>query len=242
MSAHTSNEWKEIVQAIERSIPLYESISERISFNLAGPLRRRAIASLNAGHQQWVLDAGAGPGVSSRLLISQGFRKVVGLDPSRKLLRFASSRLGDRFDPVVGVVENLPFKDASFMSGLTCFALRDVRDPGQGISEFGRVVGEGGHLCILDVGKPDKAILRASISLYVRHVMPRLAIILIRGRIRGNPFSMIVPTFDRLLTNRELTSLTRERFGPSELNEFMLGGLVIVNAERRSRPASSGTR
>src|SRR6266581_7664547 len=135
MPAHTSDEWKDIVGAIEESVPLYESISERISFNLAGPLRRRAIAQLDRDRGKWVLDAGIGPGVSSRLLVSQGFRKVVGLDPSRKLLMFASSKLEDRFDPVVGVVENLPFKDASFKSGMTCFALRDVRDPSRGISE-----------------------------------------------------------------------------------------------------------
>ncbi len=55
MPAHTSDEWKDIVGAIEESVPLYESISERISFNLAGPLRRRAIAQLNRDRGKWVL-------------------------------------------------------------------------------------------------------------------------------------------------------------------------------------------
>src|SRR6058998_392016 len=89
MPTHTSDEWKDIVGAIEQSVPLYESVSERISFNLAGPLRRRAIAQLGQDRGKWVLDAGVGPGVSCRLLVSQGFRKIVGLDPSRTLLRFA---------------------------------------------------------------------------------------------------------------------------------------------------------
>jgi demethylmenaquinone methyltransferase / 2-methoxy-6-polyprenyl-1,4-benzoquinol methylase len=234
MSAHTSDEWREIVEAIEESAPLYESISERISFNLASPLRRRAIAGLDAGHEEWVLDAGAGPGVSSRLLISQGFVKVVGLDPSRRLLRFASSRLGSSFEPVVGIIENLPFKSASFASSVTCFALRDVQNPGQSISEFARVIRMRGHLCIVDIGKPDRALARAFISFYIHYLMPRLAVVFIRRRINGNPFKMIVPTFDRLLSNGKLGNLTNAKFGPAKLDEFMLGGLIVVRAERRT--------
>ena len=231
-SARTSIEWREIVDAIEKSVLVYESISERISFNLAGPLRRRAIANLNTERNEWALDAGAGPGVSSRLMISQGFVKVVGLDPSRRLLRFARSRLGRSFDPVVGVVEYLPFKDASFANGVTCFALRDVKETGKGVSEVARVIRMRGHFGIVDVGKPDRAIPRAFISFYVHHVMPRLASVLIRGRIEGNPFRIIVPTFDHLLSNGKLRELTETRFGPATMYEFMLGGLVIVNAER----------
>src|SRR2546428_8043589 len=127
--AHTSDEWKDIVGAIEESVPLYESISERISFNLAGPLRRRAIAQLNRDRGKWVLDAGVGPGGSCRLLVDQGFRKIVGLDPSRTLLRFARQRLGREIDPVVAAAENLPFRDGSIASSITCFALRDVPHP-----------------------------------------------------------------------------------------------------------------
>src|SRR5712692_3066689 len=125
---HASDEWRKVVNAIDESIPLYESISERISFNLAGPLRRRAISNLSPDHEEWVLDSGAGPGVSSRLLITQGFTKVAGLDPSGRLLRFAKSNLGSEFHPVVGVAENLPFKAEAFNGTLACFALRDVRE------------------------------------------------------------------------------------------------------------------
>ena len=165
-------------------------------------------------------------------MISQGFVKVVGLDPSRRLLRFARSRLGRSFEPVVGIVENLPFKDASFANGVTCFALRDVQDTGKSVSEFARVIRTRGHFGIVDIGKPDRALPRAFISFYIHHVMPRLATILIRKRIEGNPFRMIVPTFDHLLSNGKLRALTTTRFGPVTMYEFILGGLVIVNAER----------
>jgi demethylmenaquinone methyltransferase / 2-methoxy-6-polyprenyl-1,4-benzoquinol methylase len=185
-----------------------------------------------------VLDAGAGPGVSSRLLISHGFSNVVGLDPSRSLLKFASSRLSDSFSPVVGVVENLPFRDSSFAGSITCFSLRDVRHTEPGISEFARVMTTNSHFCIVDVGKPDAALPRAFIGFYIHHIMPRVAVVLIRKRISGNPFRMIVPTFDRLLTNEKLRALTMERFGRAKLQEFILGGLIIVDAERKERAAT----
>lgn len=190
---------------------------------------------LNAGRDEWVLDSGAGPGVSSRLLISQGYQNIVGLDPSRKLLAFASSGLGQEFNPVIGVTENLPFKDESFQSALTCFALRDVRDLGQSLAEYSRVVRDQSRLCIVDVGKPDGAIWRALITIYVQFAMPRLARLLLRNRIRSNPFQMIVPTFNRLLTNNELNALVAMSYGPSRLKEFMLGGLILVIAQRSQK-------
>ncbi len=233
---HTSDEWRKIVSAIEESIPMYESISERISFNLAGSLRRRAISNLSADHEEWVLDSGAGPGVSSRLLITQGFTKVAGLDPSRKLLRFAKSNLGPEFHPVAGVAENLPFKDEAFNSTLTCFALRDVRELGATLLEFSRVVKGAGRLSIVDVGKPDGVSRRTLVGLYVRFGMPILARLLIRNRIRGNPFRMIVPTFNRLVTNQRLKRQVGQIFGPTILREYMLGGLVLIEADRPADP------
>jgi demethylmenaquinone methyltransferase/2-methoxy-6-polyprenyl-1,4-benzoquinol methylase len=229
---HVSEEWRRVVGAIEESIPLYEWISERISFNLAGPLRRRGIHHLNAKPDDWVLDSGAGPGVSSRLLITYGFVRVAGLDPSRKLLRFAKSSLGPQFHPVVGVAENLPFIQGAFDNALTCFALRDVRELSSALAEFSRVVRAGGRFSIVDVGKPDGFYRRALIGFYVRFGMPILARLLIRNRIRGNPFRMIVPTFNRLVTNQSLESLVRGTFGPARLREYMLGGLVLLETER----------
>ena len=236
--SHPDMGWRRVVGAIEESIPLYESISERISFNLAGPLRRRGIHHLNAKPDDWVLDSGAGPGVSSRLLITHGFVRVAGLDPSRKLLSFAKSSLGPEFHPVVGVAENLPFIESVFNNALTCFALRDVRELWNALAEFSRVVRAGGRFSIVDVGKPDGFYRRTLIGLYVRFGMPILARLLIRNRIRGNPFRMIVPTFNRLVTNESLESLMEETFGPTRLREYMLGGLVVLEAERIDNPPS----
>lgn len=229
-----------MVNAVEEATPLYESISENISFNLAGPLRRRAIDWLTPYKSDWVLDSGTGPGVSSRLLLSHGFPNIVGLDPSVKLLKYATSKLGDGIHPIVGASEHLPFKSHAFGSVLTCFALRDVRDLESSLREFGRAVRTGGGLAVVDVGKPDSLFLREMIGVYIRWGMPLLARLLIRNRLKGNPFRMIVPTFHRLLPNRRLAGLLEREFGPSRLREFMMGGLVVITAIREAARDGSG--
>jgi len=56
----------------------------------------------------------------------------------------------------------------------------------------------------------------------------------ISGQTKENPFQMIVPTFHRLAKNRSVTRLAEEKFGSATLYEFLLGGMVIIEAKRDS--------
>ncbi|MBO0889076.1 methyltransferase domain-containing protein [Candidatus Bathyarchaeota archaeon] len=230
--SHTNNEWSAVKTAVENSLPFYESISEAISLGLAGPLRRRAIRRLEHVRNDWVLDSGSGPGVSSRMLVDDGFEHVIGLDPSMILLRSTKSRLKDQFYPVQAVAENIPLRAQSVLGILTCYSLRDVRDREQSIREFARVVKEKGRLEIVDIGKPDGLFFQMLVGLYVALVMPVVARFLLGRRGHDNPFRMIIPTFHQLPTNRKLTRVTGRLFGASVLHEFLFGGLVIVEAAR----------
>ena len=234
-STHATDEWSAVVRAIEIALPFYESISEIISLGLAGPLRRRAIRRLEKYRTNWILDSGTGPGTSSRMMLEDGFEKIAGLDPSRILLRFAKATLGPGFHPVLGVAESLPFRADAFSGVLTCFSFRDVRDKALSMEGFARVVNREGRLEIVDIGKPGGTIRRKLIELYVTALMPILARFFIRGRTVGNPFRMIVPTFRRLGTNRAITRLAEREFGFARLHEFVLGGLVIVEATRTTQ-------
>ena len=227
-------EWSGVIRAIEDALPIYESTSEWISLGLAGPLRRRAVAFLRSHRREWVLDSGTGPGVSSRMLLEDGFEDIIGLDPSIRLLRFAGSRLGRRFCPIIGVAENLPFRPGALGAVITCFALRDVASLDRSLDEFARVTRRGGALAVVDVGKPDSAFWRALIGFYISHVMPVLARFSIRGRTPGNPFRMIILTWKRLRSNKSLSDLIEQSFGPCALKSFLFGGLVVFEADRFS--------
>jgi ubiquinone/menaquinone biosynthesis C-methylase UbiE len=199
---------------------------------LAGPLRRRAIRQLEKYRTDWILDSGPGPGTSSRMMLEDRFENIVGLDPSITLLQHSKNRLGPSFCPVVGVAENLPFRSYIFFGILTCFSFRDVRDKALSMEEFARVTHQEGRLEIVDIGKPDGALRRKLIELYVAALMPIIARFLISGRTTGNPFQLIIPTFHLLATNRTVTRLAKKEFGSVRLHEFLLGGLVIIDAER----------
>jgi demethylmenaquinone methyltransferase / 2-methoxy-6-polyprenyl-1,4-benzoquinol methylase len=231
---NSRGEWSRVICAIEDALPIYESTSEWISLGLAGPLRRRAVAFLQSHRREWVLDSGAGPGVSSRMLMEDGFENIVGLDPSIRLLRFARSRLGSGFCPVVGVAENLPFRQGSLGAVIACFSLRDVLSLDRSLGEFAHATRRGGALAIVDIGKPDSAFWRALIGFYISRGMPILARLSIRGRMPGNPFKMIIPTWKKLLTNKRLSDLIEQSFGPCALKNFFLGGLVVFEADRFS--------
>jgi ubiquinone/menaquinone biosynthesis C-methylase UbiE len=166
------------------------------------------------------------------MMLEDNFEKIVGLDPSLVLLRSAKSRLTDCFYPVLGVAEDLPFRNGIIAGAITCFSLRDVRDRAGSMAEFARVVTERGRLEIVDVGKPDNLFFQRLISIYIVLVMPIVARVLIGRRARGNPFRMIIPTFRRLSTNQNLARLAEDRFGWVELHQFLFGGLIIVDALR----------
>ena len=209
---------------------------------LAGPLRRRAIRQLEKYRNVWILDSGAGPGTSSRMMLEDRFENIVGLDPSLTLLQHAKNVLGPGFCPVVGVAESLPFRSYVFSGVLTCFSFRDVRDKAQSMQEFARVTHHEGRLEIVDIGKPDSAFRLRLIELYVVALMPTIARFFIRGRTTDNPFRMIVPTFHGLATNRTIDRLAEREFGSAWLHEFLLGGLVIIEATRTTQsPEQSGS-
>jgi ubiquinone/menaquinone biosynthesis C-methylase UbiE len=168
------------------------------------------------------------------MLLENDFENIAGLDPSIRLLRFARSRLGRRFCPIVGVAENLPLRPGSLGAVITCFALRDVRSLDRSLEEFARATRRGGALAIVDIGKPDGEFWRAMIGFYISRVMPVLARFWIRGRTSGNPFRMIIPTWKKLHTNKRISDLIELSFGPCVVKSFLLGGLVIFEADRFS--------
>ena len=166
------------------------------------------------------------------MMIDDGFRKIVAVDQSPKLLKHARTALGDAIQPVVAVAENLPFREEVFAGAITCFSLRDVMNTDQSLREFKRVLRRECMLQIVDIGKPDNSLLRGTTGVYISIVMPVLTRALAGGRVRGNPFEMIIPTFRRLQTNDALAQHVKDVFHSSNLHEFLLGSLIILEAKR----------
>jgi demethylmenaquinone methyltransferase/2-methoxy-6-polyprenyl-1,4-benzoquinol methylase len=229
--------WKSVIQAIEKAIPEYDFVNQRVSLGRAQETRDYAVQHLKLEDGMLILDAGIGPGTMSQTMLQKSTNlTIVGLDASTRLLDAARERLGtpqsDRLHLIRGVFEALPFKEKSFSRIVSAFAFRDARNRSVAIDEFYRVGSGNSIFAIVDLGKPENRVKRTLISIYVRKVMPAIARLVMSGSIDGNPWRMIFPTYQALGSNRELVKSLGKRFNNVILREFLLGGAIVIFARK----------
>jgi demethylmenaquinone methyltransferase/2-methoxy-6-polyprenyl-1,4-benzoquinol methylase len=231
--------WKRVVKAIEHSIPLYDQVNDLISLGRAQTARSLAVQELGLSDGMCLLDGGIGPGTTSRLILSAikpGL--LVGLDGSIRQLRTAKENLArfqnDNLEMVRASFEALPFREEAFDAIITSFALRDSLDISKSITEYSRVCGPKGSFADVDIGKPENGLKRAGSTVYLRYIMPLVAKVAILGKMKGNPWRMIVPTYKSLPTNRELMRAARRNFARVEVKEFLMGGVVVMIGRKSS--------
>lgn len=105
--------------------------------------------------------------------------KTVALDFSQNMLDIGDMKLRekglrDRVELVKGDAMNLPFPDDHFDYATIGFALRNVADIRQVLSEMRRVVKPGGKVVSLEVSKPPFAPYRALFYFYFYRILPVL--------------------------------------------------------------------
>ena len=235
-----------MISSIEDAVPLYDSVNEIISFRRASRARAYAIRELlENGTLHLILDSGAGPGNMSRILLERDAdAHVVALDYSIQLLETCEKRLTayrDRVHLVRGCFEDLPFKSTSFDAAVTAYALRNSQDLNQAIAEYARSIKKGGCLAVVDLAKPDNMIKRSFAVIYVRFVAPLIAKLLISGRLRGNPWQMIAPTYRNLPTTHRLLKMFEARFEVLEKREFLAGGMLVMLLRSLGQDPSSSS-
>ncbi|WP_299845767.1 class I SAM-dependent methyltransferase [uncultured Jannaschia sp.] len=114
------------------------------------PYRRRAVAGLHGR----VLEIGIGSGLNLALY-PEAVREVVGVDPSRELLRRAErAPHGSRpaTEMIEGVAEALPLEDRSVDCVLTTWTLCSVSEPETALAEIRRVLRPGGVFRFVEHG------------------------------------------------------------------------------------------
>lgn len=113
---------------------------------------RAAVDALElAGHER-VLEVGFGPGVGVALLCRKlSGRAVVGIDPSREMVRASARRLrrhGAHAHLLLGRVEQLPFRAGTFDAVLTVNNALLWQSLDAGLAEIARALRPGGRLAL----------------------------------------------------------------------------------------------
>jgi len=243
--------WRDVISSIEETTPLYDEVNEIISFRRAGKARAYAAQRLMENNPKLVLDSGVGPGSMSMILLQQHpYADIVALDYSSQLLGRFKERTRDyrdRLHFIRACFEELPFRPNSFDAAVTAYALRDSTNLEQAIGEYAGSIKSEGRLAIVELGKPDNLVKRFFATIYVRFIAPLVAKILISGRLEGNPWRMIVPTYQNLPTTGRLLEMLEAKFDLLERKTFLAGGVLVIllrsrSSEKRVPNDTSNTR
>jgi demethylmenaquinone methyltransferase/2-methoxy-6-polyprenyl-1,4-benzoquinol methylase len=221
--------WGEVIDVLRDIIPVYDKVNSYISLGKDKKHRIRGIKGrVEKGNS--ILDAGSGFGNMSKTAV-----EVVGseiqitlYDPLVPMLLQTSKFFDKKPDLTSGVFEHIPFQDEEFDAVLCGYSLRDAINLRIAISEIHRVLKKGGRFVIVDLGKPDEAVIRLGVSFYLRAILPIIA--LIAGGRLGLKFATLYGTYKRWPKNKKLESLLLEKFSRVEFEKDMMGGAIIVAA------------
>ncbi len=221
--------WHEIIEVLRAIIPVYDKVNSAISLGKDLEYRERGISG-RVKQNNLVLDAGSGYGNMSKIVLRRCDNKasIIMLDPIPEMLERAKVEFNDGVLLVSGIFENLPFKDNIFDVVMCGYSFRDAISIRTTITEFVRILKDGGRLIIVDIGKPDNALSRFGVSVYIRYILGILAFFA-AGSL-GLKFRAIYGTYKRLPKNAELDKMLKEKFSRVEFETRMMGGAVIVAA------------
>ncbi|HSA97801.1 MAG TPA: class I SAM-dependent methyltransferase [Candidatus Nitrosotenuis sp.] len=221
--------WGEVIEVLRQIIPVYDKVNKYISLGKDTEHRNRGIKGrVSPGDS--ILDAGSGFGNMSKTAarICGGNITITLYDPLVPMLKNTSTFFEKTPDLSCGVFEHIPFRDGQFDAVLCGYSLRDAINLRIAISEIHRVLKNGGRFVIVDLGKPDNPVIRAGVSLYLRTVLPLVALA-VGGRL-GLKFGTLYGTFKRWPQNKKLESLILERFSRVEFEKDLMGGAIMIAA------------
>lgn len=160
----------------------YDLMNSVLSFYQHKLWRRFTMKKLALSPGDRALDVACGTGDWTLSLANAVGRQghVVGLDFTQEMLDVAQTKLDKRgwdndfVELVRGDAMQLPFADDQFKVATIGFALRNVSDIAQVLSEMTRVVQPGGWVVSLELSKPDSKLFRRLYYFYFYRILPKI--------------------------------------------------------------------
>lgn len=180
-----------IVEMFNNIAPTYDVANRILSAGIDKSWRKKAVKKsfeiLQKKEVELVCDVACGTG-DMILFWQEGAReegveikKVVGIDPSVKMLEVAKEKIRD-VDFIEGYANRLELDDGSCDILSIVYGLRNVIERKEALKEFARVLRSGGLLVVLEfTNEQNETLLQKLAGFYKKKVLP-----LIGGVISGN--------------------------------------------------------
>lgn len=170
---------EEFVQGVFSNIAKhYDLMNTVLSFGQDYYWRKFAVKEMDIGPYQRVLDVACGTCVFTKEALRQEPTLMIeALDFNKEMLeqgriRIAQAGLLDQVNLVQGDAMDLPYEDNTFDAAMSGFAMRNVPDIKQVLSEMQRVVKPGGKVVVLELAKPSMIGFKQLYNFYFSYILP----------------------------------------------------------------------
>ena len=168
----------QVEQMFDNIANTYDTLNHRLSWNIDKIWRRFALNSLRPFKPQTMLDIATGTGdfaiQAAKMLHPQ---QLIGIDISEGMME-----IGRKKTKALGMEQTISFRkddcmslsfpDNTFDAVIAAFGIRNFQNLDRGLTEMHRVLGKGGHLCILELTTPVHFPMKQLFKIYSHTVLP----------------------------------------------------------------------
>lgn len=184
----------------------YDSLVKIMTLGQIRRLRKMTVDQALLKPGESLLDVGCGTGavtIPAKKRVGQT-GKAAGIDPAPEMIAVASqkaSRLGLEIDFRLGVIESLPYPDATFDVVTSSLMMHHLPHDLQvkGLAEIYRVLKPGGRLLIVDLIKPGASFLKQFLAALAFHHGLKFGIEDLPEMLKTAGFSTVTQLSERFL-------------------------------------------
>ncbi len=208
----------------------YDALNTFFSFGMDKIWRKKLSKSIMGSNL--ILDIATGTGeVAIETVRSLQGSHVIGLDPSREMLRLAQKKCASlRIDLLQGYAEHLPFHNGVFDAITIAFGIRNTIDPLQSLTEMNRVLRPGGRVAILEFAIPNNRIFAPIYLFYFKKFLPFVSAFF------GNrkEYKYLSDSTSQFPQREEFLEMMREaQFISEQSTELTIGTVIIYTGIKK---------